>query len=113
MQPDKAWLLAVFLLTGSVLVALSIPLIRGRVPPNSAYGFRVKRTLENPGIWYPANRYAAYHILAVGVAIAIAATALYLLPQVGFQAYAWSCLAVTLAGLTVGLARSFAYLKRL
>ena len=112
MQPDKAWLFAAYLFTALVFVALSIPLIRGRVPPNSLYGFRVRRTLEDPAVWYPANRYAAWHLLAAGIAVAIAATVLYVLPQVGFQTYAWSCVAVTLLGVAVSVARSFAYLKR-
>lgn len=35
--------------SGLLLIALSIPLIRRRVRPNWIYGFRVPRTVNNPG----------------------------------------------------------------
>ena len=41
-----------------LLLALSLPLMYGRVPPNPLYGFRVPRTLRHPELWYPANAYS-------------------------------------------------------
>ncbi len=37
--------------SGVLLMALSLPLLWEKVPPNGLYGFRVKVTLENPPIW--------------------------------------------------------------
>jgi uncharacterized membrane protein len=113
MQNPKAILLFVYLIVGTAMVALSIPLIRGRVGPNSWYGFRVKRTLDNPAIWYPANRYAACHLLALGIAIVVTAILLCLLPQITFVPYALSMLAVTMIGLAVSMIRSFKNLHAL
>lgn len=36
-------------------IAISIPLIFRKVPPNVIYGFRTRKTLSNPRIWYEAN----------------------------------------------------------
>src|SRR4051812_18320096 len=113
MENPKTLMLVLYLALGLALVGMSIPLIRGRVPPNPVYGFRVKRTLEDPDIWYPANRYAAWRMLWLGVALAVVATAFYFMPGVGFVAYALTCLAVVVVGLAMGLAQSFRHLRRL
>ena len=34
-----------------VLIALSIPLIPGKVPPNGLYGFRTPKTLSSRDVW--------------------------------------------------------------
>lgn len=47
-----------------VVLALSIPMILGKVPPNSAYGFRTPKTLSSDEVWYPANRAAGWFMLA-------------------------------------------------
>lgn len=106
-------LFCIFMGSGTLLVALSIPLIRGRIPPNGLYGFRVRRTLENPAVWYPANRYAGWLMLGLGVLFPLAATVLYFVPGMGLQGYAWSCLAVMMVGLALGLFLSFRYLRSL
>ena len=51
-------LIIVFVITGLLMIGLSIPMMRGRVSPNKWYGFRNGATLENLDIWYPANAYA-------------------------------------------------------
>ena len=109
----KTLLLVLYLIEGMLFIGLSIPLIRGAVGPNSWYGFRVKRTLENPAVWYPVNRYAAFHLLGLGIAMTTLAIVLYWLPQVDFVSYALACLVVMLVGLGVLLFRSFRRLREL
>ena len=41
---------------GLLFIALSIPLIQERVPPNSTYGFRTAKSLSDSKIWYAINR---------------------------------------------------------
>ena len=50
-----------------VLIAVSIPLVIGVVPPNWIYGFRTAKTMSNPQIWYEANRHAGANLIAAGV----------------------------------------------
>jgi uncharacterized membrane protein len=58
-----------FVLVGLLFVGLSIPLIGKRVPPNPYYGFRTKKTLSDPKIWYEANRVSGHDLLIAGALI--------------------------------------------
>jgi uncharacterized membrane protein len=51
----------------ALLIGLSIPLVQGKVPPNSAYGFRTSKTLADPSIWYEANRFAGRVTINVSI----------------------------------------------
>ena len=103
-----------FLLSGTLVIVLGVPLIRGRVRPNPWYGFRVRRTLEDPEVWYPANRYAARWLIGAAAAAWMAvAAALYAVPGFGLAPYAITCGAVAVAGIAAGLVQSFRYLRTL
>lgn len=106
-------LLIVFLVSGAVLIGMSIPLIQGRVAPNPLYGFRVRQTLEDSKVWYPANVYSGWWLLATGVAEVVVATALYFVPNLGVAVYASIVGGVTVAGVIIGLIQSFRYLHQL
>ncbi|WP_404308219.1 SdpI family protein [Neorhodopirellula lusitana] len=105
--------LILFFIVGGLLIGLSLPLIYGKVPPNLSYGFRVRRTLDDPSIWYPANAYAGWQILWVGVVGMVVAVATYLIPNVELGVYT-SIVGVTYGvGVVVMLVRSFVYLGKL
>src|SRR5438034_6073057 len=40
-----------------VMIALAVPLMRGRVKPNLIYGVRTQRTLSDEDAWYRSNAY--------------------------------------------------------
>ena len=107
----KLLLFVIYLCGGALLALISVPLIKGRVPPNHWYGFRVRRTLSDPAVWYPANRHAGWRMLAAGLLWLGAAVAGYLLP-VGFVPYALGCTGVLLAAVAVGLFQSFRFLRK-
>src|SRR5213593_3274113 len=96
-------LLVLFLVGGVILIGISIPLIQGRVGPNRWYGFRVRRTLEDPKIWYPVNSYSGWRLLGIGVAEIVVATALYFVPDIDLAVYASIVGGVAVAGLIIGL----------
>jgi len=50
----------------AILAVLAVPLALGMVPPNGLYGFRTPKTLSSPDIWYPANRFAGWLMIAAG-----------------------------------------------
>lgn len=50
----------------AILVVLAVPLALGMVPPNGLYGFRTPKTMSSPDIWYPANRFAGWWMIAAG-----------------------------------------------
>lgn len=55
--------------TSVIFIALAIPLILRRIPPNRWYGFRTRKTRSNDRIWYEANRIAGWDLLWAGVAV--------------------------------------------
>jgi uncharacterized membrane protein len=109
----KTFILIANVATGLLLAVVAVPLIRRKVAPNVLYGFRVRRTLEDPAVWYDANEYAGRRLFWYGVGVALAAVALYLVPGLDPVAYAVACLVITLIGLAVSLALSFRHLNRL
>lgn len=106
-------LLIVFIGSGLLLILISLPLLWGKIPPNPLYGFRVRATLENPAIWYPANRYAAKCLIWTGAVIVAAALILYVVPGLSMDAYALGCSAVILVALATALIKSFRCLNSL
>jgi hypothetical protein len=106
-------LLVLFLVGGAILIGISIPLIQGRVGPNGWYGFRVRRTLEDPKVWYPVNSYSGWRLLGIGVVEIVVATALYFVPDLDVAVYASIVGGVAVAGVIIGLVQSFRYLYQL
>ena len=103
-------LLIVFLATGSVLIALSIPLILQQIPPNQWYGFRVPATWGDPEIWYLVNEYAAWRTLWLGVVQIIVSIALYVVPGISVSVYGFIVVAFVAFGLIIILVQSFGYI---
>lgn len=64
-QAAKATLL--FSLVGVLYIGLGIPLLRGRVPPNSWYGCWTRKTLSDENIWYAVNRVTGQDIIVAGI----------------------------------------------
>jgi hypothetical protein len=96
---------------GALMTAISIPLIQKRIPPNLWYGFRVRRTLENPDVWYAVNAYAGVRLFWAGIFIVIGSVALYLVPGLGVDVYTQGCLAVSVIALATSLTSSWRYLQ--
>ena len=42
-------------IVGVVFVIIALPLVRGRVPRNGFYGYRIPTTMRDDRIWYPVN----------------------------------------------------------
>ncbi len=100
-----------FCASGLLLAGLSVPLILGKIPPNGLYGFRVKKTMEHPEIWYPVNRYGGKWLLAAGVGIAAAAWLLSYVPGLTIDLYAYLVLGVWVVLFGTAILASVRYLK--
>jgi hypothetical protein len=105
-------LLALYVAAGLLLAGLSLPLLWRKIGPNPWYGFRVKRTFEDPAAWYAVNAFAARGLLAAGLGTSAAAALLYFVPGLDLAGYAVGVCLVFLAFLAVGLALSFRFLRR-
>lgn len=107
------FLLILFLVSGGLLVLLSLPLLRNQIAPNGLYGFRVKKTLENPEIWYAVNQHFARRLLWTGLVVMIASALLYLVPGLSEDQYALAILVVLLGFLLTGLIQSIRFMHKL
>jgi uncharacterized membrane protein len=95
-----------------VMIALAIPMIARKVPPNIWYGFRTQKTLSSPAIWYPANRRSGIYMALAAATILIAT-----LPLRGTE---WSpersapALLIVITGpILAALVASMVYLRKL
>ena len=102
-----------FLIGGVLMIATAIPLMQRRIKPNSWYGFRTRKTLENEQVWYEVNAHAGKRLLVAGILITLASILFALIPGITLDAYALSVLAVVMLTLGIGLAQSFAFLNRI
>jgi uncharacterized membrane protein len=91
-------LLILFVASGLLLAVLSVPLIFRKIPPNYWYGFRVRATLENEEVWYPANECAGKWLLWVGIATVVAAVGLFLVPITNVGVYASAVGGIVIVG---------------
>jgi uncharacterized membrane protein len=105
-------LLVMFLISGVILVAISIPLIRGRIAPNSLYGFRVRDTLDDPRTWYKTNAYSGKWLLATGLIFIAVCILAYNIPNIGLDTYSLICMAGFLIPMTIGVIMSWRYMKK-
>ena len=103
----------VFMLTGLLMIGLSIPMIRGKVSPNKWYGFRVKATLENPDVWYPANVYAGKLLCATGIITVVAAVVCAFIPGITEESYAITVSVIMLGSLFITFFFCMRYAKSL
>jgi hypothetical protein len=90
-----------------VFAMISIPLILRLVPPNGIYGFRTGATQSSRAIWYPANTFSGWALLA---AAAISATLLGVLPPTVKRWLLWATFVIPVIG---ALIASLAYVSRL
>jgi uncharacterized membrane protein len=63
----NVWLTALTAGVGLLFVAISIPLIRRRIPPNGLYGLRVPATFADEWVWYEANARSGRDFLWLGL----------------------------------------------
>ena len=70
---DIMIMVGMFVGTGLLLSTLAIPMILKKIKPNGLYGFRVRKTMENPEIWYAVNAYSGKRLFGTGLVEVVAA----------------------------------------
>jgi hypothetical protein len=102
-----------FTISGLILSGISVPLILGKIPPNGLYGFRVKKTMEDPDIWYPVNVYSGKWLLVDGLCVVFAAIGLAVIPGITIDVYSYGVLLVWGIIFTIALVATIRYMKSL
>ena len=64
-------------LVGFLFIALSIPLILRKVPPNAWYGLRLPGTMRSEAVWYEANGRSGRDLCGLGIIVIAVAVALW------------------------------------
>ncbi len=104
-------LVFLFLFSGMFLAVISVPMILGKIPPNGFYGFRVRKTMEDPEIWYTANAYSGKWLLVASLVMALATVGLYFVPGISLDIYAYTVLSVWIFAFAVMVIVSVRYLN--
>ncbi len=106
-------LLILYVLMFLLFIGISIPLIQKRIRPNFWYGFRTRKTLRNPEVWYPANAYGGKLLLIASVINLLFVVVFYLMPGMTVEIY--NCLIPLLSTvtLTIALIFSLRYIHKL
>jgi hypothetical protein len=99
--------------SGLLLAGLSIPLILNLIPPNGLYGFRVRKTMEHPEIWYPVNKYGGWRLLVAGLVEAAAAVGIAFIPGITLDVYAYAVLFVWVVAFAIAIVSTVRYMNRL
>ncbi len=103
----------VLFFTGLVCVALSVPLIQGRVPMNRYYGVRFNDAFASAAIWQAANRFGGWALVVAALPLFALALISPWLPLERSRALLLACLmapAVTAVG---AAAITYRYVRRL
>src|SRR5262245_19433458 len=86
----KIWFTIVATGAGVLTIAIAIPLILRRVPPNGLYGLRVPATFADEWVWYEANARFGRSLVFLGTLLIILGVGLPLF-GLGTTAYlAWA-----------------------
>jgi uncharacterized membrane protein len=88
-----------------VIIFVSIPMILGKVPRNSFYGFRTVYTLSSDEVWYRANKISGIALVIAGMFWLVMGYALPAWMGATAHAFRWVQL-LGLAALGVALAVS-------
>ena len=99
------------LVASGVFVAMGIPCSMGLVPPNRLYGFRTRKTLQDPDVWYPTNRVAGFWGIATGIVTAVVSISTFL-AGLGLPAAAWVNLFPVVVGIVGTLLHGFLEIRR-
>lgn len=109
------WFLFLFVGVTALIMAMSVPIMRGRVKPNLIYGVRTTRTLRDENAWYQSNTYGGRLLFRTGFVQLVAVIALYCIPSLreNFVAYNLVCGAVVLGGVLLASARIMRFVQSL
>ena len=101
-----------FLISGLLILALSIPLIRRAIPMNHYYGFRVEAAFASKDRWYAINEYSG-EVLAKWSVLPIAAgIAGFFLPSEWFVEYASAATFFLVSSAAIPLLLTFRWIRK-
>lgn len=67
-------------LSGVLVIAISLPLLKDQIKPNALYGIRTAKAFESEENWYKMNRYGARQMILWSSIIVIVGLLSFFLP---------------------------------
>src|SRR5579859_4595039 len=104
-------LMVMYVVMGLVVVGLAIPLVLRRIKPNPFYGVRLGRIMKDEKLWYAANAYVGWWMIALGVLTAILAVVLPMFPHVSILRYTLGVLGIIGVGTLVATIFCWRYIR--
>jgi uncharacterized membrane protein len=102
-----------YIISGIIVIAVSLPLIKRKIKMNTFYGFRIKAAFESEQLWYDINAYGGRMLIRFGSVILIAGLIGISLPRKFWLIYAFASLAVILVGLFITVFKALRYAAQL
>jgi hypothetical protein len=94
---------------GSIIIAVCVPLLLGKIKMNGIYGFRMRKAFESEDNWYAINNYGAKALIRWSLVIMVIGLAcLYVEPQ-----YVLTVAKIAFLSLLVPVVQTLWYAKRL
>lgn len=69
-----------YLMCGMVFIAISIPLVKKKVPMNAFYGFRIAKALSSDENWYAINHYGGRQLIQWAVLLIVIGVLYFIFP---------------------------------
>lgn len=100
---------------GPLFIAIAIPLILKKIPPNMYYGVRTEKTCKpgNEEIWYKANKYGGWQFLIAGFIFTFCIVLLFILEEKIPTAVEVILFSTGFVAIFVAVIRSLLYVKKL
>jgi hypothetical protein len=67
-------------LIGLVVIAVAIPLARGRVGPNGLYGIRFRESFQSDEAWFAINRYGGRRLFVWAIPLVLVGIGCFFFP---------------------------------
>ena len=97
----------------ALFIAVALPLILRKIPPNRVYGFRVPTTLNDPTAWYEANDTFGRWFIAATIVMTAVVYLLYATRALDANAFMIATLVAIVAPAIVGTIAAFSRLRSL
>jgi uncharacterized membrane protein len=99
-------------LAALLVIGVSVPLIKRKVPRNPIYGVRIPEAFKSEERWLEINEYGGRLLLRWGLVVGAVSAIGLMLPQPFWLVYAFGALVVILGGLGIVVGRIFRYSAR-
>jgi hypothetical protein len=102
----------VHVLASSIVIGISVPLIRRKVPMNHFYGVRTAEAFASDAAWFDINEYGGRVLRAWGIVFAVTAAVGLFVPRRDWLTYDFASLVPILGGLAIVVVKIHLYARR-